>query len=176
MVLRHVLRKENTMYTNKISRVSRDQRLIDGLTKHLGMSTAIFVLGQKYTIKQIVSVLQGRIAKTKAASAAKATWTETVRADRQQATTTKEFVAGVRQTLLTMFAAVNVLADFGISPRKTRKVLSTGDKATAVAKAKATRKARNTVGKTEKLKIKGHLPAPTVPAAPTASDGAPAKA
>jgi hypothetical protein len=164
------------MNTNKSSRVARDQQLIDGITKHLGRSTAIFVLGKKYTISQIVALLKERIAKVSAASAAKAVWTEAVKADRQHTQTTQELVVGVRQTLLTMFASVDVLADFGISPRKTRKVLLSTEKADAVAKAKATRKARHTMGKKEKLKIKGDSPAPPAHAAPTASDGTPAKA
>jgi hypothetical protein len=55
--------------------------------------------------------------------------------------------------------------EFGYSARKAPTV-SAADRATAVLLNQATRKARGTIGKREKLKIKGTLDVPTAPAAP----------
>ncbi len=55
--------------------------------------------------------------------------------------------------------------EFGYSVRKAPAV-SAADRATAVLLNQATRKARGTMGKREKLKIKGTLDVPTAPAAP----------
>jgi hypothetical protein len=51
-----------------------------------------------------------------------------------------------------------VLADFGFTAPKKR-VLTPDEKAAAAVKAKATRKARNTMGKVQKKSVKGTTPA-----------------
>jgi hypothetical protein len=73
----------------------------------------------------------------------------------------------MRQALLVAFAdQVDVLADFGLTGRKTR-VVTPEEKVTAAAKARATRAARHTMGKRQKAAIKGALE-------PSASEAAPA--
>jgi hypothetical protein len=68
--------------------------------------------------------------------------------------------------VLARFGAGSVEAsEFGFAPRKTP-VVSAQTRAAAVVQNKATRDARGTMGKKEKLKIKGVVPTPTAPAAP----------
>jgi hypothetical protein len=45
----------------------------------------------------------------------------------------------------------DVLADFGVKPKKSKTPLTVGEKATAVAKRAATRQARHTMGKNQKV-------------------------
>jgi hypothetical protein len=52
-----------------------------------------------------------------------------------------------------------MLADFGITPPKARTPLSADQKAAAVAKRKATRAIRHTLGPKQKKNIKGTVPA-----------------
>jgi hypothetical protein len=79
-------------------------------------------------------------------------------------------VQGYRDLLVAMFGqASQMLADFGLSPRKVRAPLTVEQKAAAKAKAEATRKARGTKGPKAKLAIKGTAAVPAAePAAPVA--------
>jgi hypothetical protein len=67
------------------------------------------------------------------------------------------------------------LADFGLQPPKARKPLTNEQRAAAVAKLRATRAARGTTSKKQKLSVKGDVtgvqitPVRTAPAASTAS-------
>jgi hypothetical protein len=66
----------------------------------------------------------------------------------------------------------DVLADFRLGPRKTRKRLTGEEMAAAAAKRDSTRKARRTKGSKEKLTVKGDVtgveitPATAAPATP----------
>jgi hypothetical protein len=62
-------------------------------------------------------------------------------------------------------ATSNEALEFGYAPRKTA-TKSAETKATAARLAEATREARGTMGKKERLKVKGTLPVSAAPAAP----------
>jgi hypothetical protein len=79
-----------------------------------------------------------------------------------------------------MFAgSIDSLAVFGLKPRKVRAAPKPEDQVAAALKAKATRKARMTMGPKQKAKIKGVVPETspetpppaTAPVAPTATPG-----
>ena len=94
------------------------------------------------------------IAVEKASRPARAAWQAAVQAAKDERTKTKALVAGLRQALLTAFAATpDTLADFGLTPRK-KPVVKAQTKATAATKAKATRKALGTKGKKQKKAAK----------------------
>ena len=59
--------------------------------------------------------------------------------------------------------AVAMLQDFGMSPPKTPGPVTVKVKAEAVTKSKATREARDTMGKKQKLSVKGAPAASTTP-------------
>jgi hypothetical protein len=67
-----------------------------------------------------------------------------------------------RFLLATYGTATQQLADFGLQPTKARTPLSTEKRATATAKARATRVARGTKGKKQKLAITGNVTGVTV--------------
>ncbi len=62
---------------------------------------------------------------------------------------------------------------FGGKVRKQRAKLTVEQKAARAAKMRATRKARNTMGKKQKAAIKGQMPPPTPPATPPAAPPSP---
>jgi hypothetical protein len=61
----------------------------------------------------------------------------------------------------------DALADFGLTPRKARKALTPAELVRKAEKAKATREARHTMGKRQKLAIHGSAPVVAVPTAPS---------
>ena len=56
-----------------------------------------------------------------------------------------------------VYVTVPILADFGLAPRKEPAPKTTEEKAAAAAKAKATRQARGTTSKKQKLTVKGNV-------------------
>jgi hypothetical protein len=92
--------------------------------------------------------------------------------------------AYVRFVRATFTGATQTLADFGLEPPKARTPLTSGQKAAAVAKATATRKARGTTSKKKKLAVKGNVigvnvtpvtsPAAATPPAPAQEPVSPA--
>ena len=88
-----------------------------------------------------------------------------------------------RFLLATFGMSAQQLAEFGLQPPKARTPLSTDKRAAATAKARATRTARGTKGKKQKLAIKGDVTGVTVtpivvspvPPAPATVPPAPSK-
>jgi hypothetical protein len=124
----------------------------------------------------IITTLQQRIDAANAVEPPRATWLMAVQTDRDLRTKTDPTISGVRQALLLMFGgSIDTLAAFGLEPRKAPTPVPPVEKAVAVQKALATRKARSTMGPKPKAKIKGTVPttAPaTLPAAPSPTTAA----
>ncbi len=168
---------------NRQGSLNQNQKMIEGVQGHLADKS--FIVGDKsYAAKDVIAVYQGRVTTGQAVVTARAAWQAAVKADRDQRAQTAVFVGAFRAIVQGMYQDPGTLADFGLAPRKsTKKTVET--KATAVAKTLATRKARGTMGKKEKSKIKGDITAepsasgseakppaastPTTPAAPAAS-------
>jgi hypothetical protein len=155
--------------SNRGQRQTGDQNLIDGLTKHASTLSSLTFGGTTHPTAVILAVLQARIASANAVLPTRATWQSTVAADRDERTKTQTFVSGLRQALQLAFAgSIDTLADFGLKPRKTPAPRTPEQKAAAVAKAKATRAARHTMGSKQKAKVKGTV-TQTAPATPPAA-------
>jgi hypothetical protein len=136
--------------------------LIAGLKKHEQSLAPFVIAGKSYTAAQVIAAVQSRIDASQAVTPAKAAWQAAVKADRDARTGGQALLAGVRQTLLTVYAgSVDTLADFGLVGRKPR-AISPETQVAAAQKAKATRAARHTMGKKQKAAIHGTVPA-TVP-------------
>jgi hypothetical protein len=167
------------MATKNITRTQQqnvDQKLIDGFNKHAQTIPSLLIGGTSLKTADIIGTLQARIAAANAAVSTRATWQTAVKADHDERAKTKTFVSGLRQAIQVAFAgSIDVLADFGLAPRKQR-VVTPEEKAAASAKAKATREARHTMGSKQKKAIKGTVPqaAPATPPAPASPPNAPA--
>ncbi len=151
--------------TNRTKRQVADQQLIDGLNKHSATITTLVIGGTSLAPAALIATLQARLATASTAQSTRATWQTAVKADVDERAKTKTLVSGLRQAIEVAFAgSIDNLADFGLTPRKTA-VISPEKRAAAAVKAKATRAARNTMSKKQKLAIKGAVP-PTAPATP----------
>ncbi len=162
------------------ARIAADQAMINGVQKFLAKIATLPVGATPMKPTDIVATLQERIDKATAAQTADAALTAAVKADRDEQASTKGFLRALRRIVLGMFEeAPDTLAVFGVKAPKARTV-KVATKAAAVAKNKATRTARGTVGPKKKLAIKGTVPAENgvapAPAAPAPATPAPAAA
>ncbi len=159
------------MTTTKNSRNTRltgDQSLIAGVQKFLGTYASLFIGSTKVTPADIVKVLQERIDASNAVLTADAARAAAVKEDRGKRAETTAFVQSLRRTVQGMFTqSPDTLATFGLKAPKPHK-LTVATKATALAKIRATRTARGTLGSKQKKKVKGTV-APTAPATPPAA-------
>ena len=151
---------------NQAAQLADDQSLIDGLVKHAATLITLMVAGSTVQTSDLVTVLKARIAAIKLVITTKATFMAAVAAAHAEIANTAALVSGARQALKIAFAGqVEGLGDFGLKPPKVRTPLTPEQKAAAVAKAKATRKARNTMGAKQKAKVTGATAAAAAAAA-----------
>ena len=160
---------------NKVSIQANERQSLVGVDKYLKAAT-IMVLGTSYTPTQIKMVIQAHLDAAAATQTARAAWQVAVETERKAHTVAHGVLVGLRSFLIMQYgkAASDVLADFGFVPPKVVK-RTPATKVAATVKSLATRKARKTLGKKQRIAIKGVNPAtPTaVPAHPQASDAAP---
>jgi hypothetical protein len=148
-----------TTQTGKTATVSRAEALSEGITKHFpNAKQSLAFGGTTYTVTQVTTNLQEitdlRTATTDAQSSAKAK----VAAEKAQLPPLLLFMAALVAFVKATFGdAPDVLADFGLVPKKARKPLTAEQLAAAKAKRKATRAARGTVGSKKKLAIVGNV-------------------
>jgi hypothetical protein len=168
-----------TNQSNKRSdQIADDQAMINGIQKFLSPTVVLSVGSQaNLTPADIVKVFQGRLTAGQAVVTAEATRTAAVKGNLDERSKTAAFVQAFRRIVVGMFQeSPDTLAVFNLAaPKAATKTVAT--KATAVAKSKATRVARNTLGSKQKSKIKGTVPvASTEPAQTPAASTAPAPA
>ncbi len=143
--------------SNRVTEQANNLAMINGLNKHPTL-TSFMVGGATVLSTDVVASLQADNAAMAAVIPAKAAWQVAVKAAATQHQTTRAMVAGVRQSLQTMFAGQGaVLADFGLAPRKVPATRTPQEKAASAAKAKATREARGTLGPVKKQSVKGNV-------------------
>ena len=154
--------------------------MLAGVQKFLVQYPSLYVGGQSMTPSAIVTALQNRINASQAAQAAEVARAAAVKANLNERAQSATFEQGLRQVVQGMYSqSPDTLAVFGLKPRKsTKKTVAT--KTEAVAKNKATRAARHTMGPKQKLEITGATPAAgnsgTSPAPAAASGTSPAPA
>jgi hypothetical protein len=153
----------------KNSLKQRVDGLIAGTNKH-PPSGPLTLGNASYTAQSLVQALQSLDDAIAAADAAKASWQQALgkmnEARANGVPVVRDYLAWVK---VTYRSAPATLADFGVAPAKVRTPLTVEQQAAAVAKGKATRLARHTMGKVQKLKVKGTVATATVPDAPAAA-------
>ena len=160
--------------TNKRSdMMAADQAMIDGVRKYLTQLASMPVGSQVMTPADMVKVFQDRLDAGKAVLSADAARAAAIKADRDLRAKTAALAQASRRIVLGMFQqSPDTLAVFGLKVPKAGKA-KVAVKAAAVVKGKATRTARHTAGKKQKLAIKAAPTAATsgtaaTPAAPPA--------
>jgi hypothetical protein len=148
---------------NRLNRLASDQKLIAGVQQHQAQFASVSVDGQVLTSANIVALLQGRVDAVKAVENAEAALLAAYKVERDGRVESSTFRSALVRLIVGMFlSSPDTLAAFGLSaPKVGTKSVKT--KAKAIAKSKATREARHTMGKNQKLEITG---SPETPAAP----------
>jgi hypothetical protein len=147
--------------------VIHDTNLRAGLAKNHKKGDKFVVGGKEITIGDLCSLLDGRVQAAQDLDVKRREHSAAVETYRATVAESKSVVSGVRTQLISQLGATApALSDYGIPPRKTRQVPSVEERAKSVAKSRATREARHTMGPKERLDIKGTVPA-DVPPPPT---------
>jgi len=162
--------------------------LIEGIAKHLATVGQLTLAGGSYTPAQVTTQLQAIVTARADVDAAKAQVEAKLAASRAQAPAQHAFLEALVSYVRAAFGnAPDVLADFGVKPKKAPTPLTVEAKAAAAAKRAATRAKRNTLGKVQRKAVKGDVtgivvtpivapqpatPAPNGTTQPAASGGA----
>jgi hypothetical protein len=116
-----------------------DRNLIAGIKKHLTKSEPITLDNHKYSVTELIQVLESRVEAQAPVALAKAAWLRAARAKEERLSQTDALVQAMKIYFLVRYgSSADVLADFGLAP-KTRKESTVAEKYAATTKATATR-------------------------------------
>jgi hypothetical protein len=114
-------------------------------------------------VNALTQVLQDFVDQRQSVEASKAATRTKVETERTQAPSKTAVIAAFKTVVRGTFGnSADVLADFGLAPKKARAPITAEKAAVAAAKRLATRAARHTMGKNEKKGIKGAVNATLV--------------
>jgi hypothetical protein len=148
----------NLNMKSKSNEAALAESLSAGTQKHLSTMTTIMVGGSTTTPTQAEAQLNALATLRNDVDAARTALETKLAAEKAQIATLRTFlVAYVAFVRATFGNSPDVLADFGLTPKKARTPLTVEQKAARAAKAKATRAARGTTGKKAKLAVKGNV-------------------
>jgi hypothetical protein len=161
---------------NRSTTQAHDGQVIVGIKKDLQSVPSLALGGSTYTPAALTQLIQSRIDAVNTVANAKAQWHDAVTTYAALNSRVTQVVRDLRQYVINASGPDSpVLADYGFTAPK-RTPLTPQQKVAKAALAAATRKARGTLGKKQKLAIKGAVPptpatqgtatAPTVAAAP----------
>jgi len=159
--------------TNKATETTQAQDLLLGFQKHLASVASLTLASVAYTPAQITAALQLLVSLRQAVEAAEAVAKAKLAAEDAQAPALLSLMAALVQYVkLTFSGSPDVLADFGLKPRKVRAPMTAEQKAAANAKRKATREARGITTKAAKMAKTGNVVGVTI--TPVVTDASPA--
>jgi len=155
--------------TTKTDERTQNAQMIAGAQAKLESAGPFTINGTSYTTAQAIARIAQRNTLLDNATSARAQEHTAVLAEQADRPGWTQFINAFRAIVQAMFAAdMATLQLFDITPRK-KATKTTAIKAVAVAKMRATRVARHTLGKKARLAVKGTVtpPAPTPAPAPT---------
>jgi hypothetical protein len=161
---------------NKPTLQARCTKAIAGVAKHFANVPTVGPLkGVAWKPVDIDATLQAAIDAANTADIAKAAWQKTVKDGSAAKTKALALLAALKAYLAAISPsdAVDLLADFGFSPPKPRKV-PVKTKAAAAQKVVATRGLRHTMGKKQRKQVKATSPQPATPVSTQPASPAPA--
>jgi hypothetical protein len=172
------MRETMTTVQGKNQLATLTEQLIAGVAKHLTSGAPVTILGAPYTQAEITTTLQTVVTLRAGVNSAKAQTKAAIATETTQMPALRSFIAALDSCLRGAYGgSPDVLADFGLKPRKVRAPLTVEAKVAAVAKRASTRAARHTMGSVQKKAVKGDVtgvtltpvtsaPVPTAPPAP----------
>ena len=142
----------------KASETTRATQLLAGFQKHLASVTSLTLASMAYTPAQITAALQLLVAIYAAVDTAKSVVQAKLAAEKTQTPPLRSLMAAlVAYVKVTYSESPDVLADFGLTPKKAATKLTTEEQMVAVAKRASTRVNRGTTSKKAKQAIKGDV-------------------
>jgi len=172
-----------TSKPTKAATLAQVQALIAGTKKYFPNGS--FTLGNvAYTTATLIQAFQDLVNALVALNAAKASVKDALKTVSDTTAKVGPVIRDYKRFVLAAFGdATQQLGDFGMQPPKARKPLDSEQRAAVTAKVRATRAARGTTSKKQKLAVKGDVtgvditpitaagpkPTPTAQPAPTAS-------
>ena len=146
------------MPTGKEDTVALAQKLLAGTKKNLSNLSSLMLESGTFTPAQIETSLQTLIDLRTAVDTAKAATQAKLADERAQAPLLQSRMAALVAYVKTAFSnSPDVLADFGLTPKKAKAPLTIAQQAAAAAKRAATREARHTMGTKQKKQVKGTI-------------------
>jgi hypothetical protein len=150
------------------------EQLIAGTKLHFATAASLAFASGQFTPAQVEASLQQLATLRNDVDDARIALKAKLAAEAAQAAALREFMLAFVQFVRATFSkSPDVLADFGLEPKKAAAPLTTEQKAAAVAKREATRAARGTKGSTQLAGIKGAVTGvvitPVVGGAPAAA-------
>jgi hypothetical protein len=146
--------------------------LIAGTQTHLASIGQLVIAGSTLTPAQATTQLQAIVQQFADVDAARASLKAKLAAERAAAPARRVFIDAYVSCVMAAFGtSADVLADFGLAPKKARTPLTVEQKAAAAAKRAATRAKRNVMGSQQRKAVKGNVTGvvvtPIVAPAPT---------
>jgi hypothetical protein len=149
--------------SNKNKDADLAKQFIAGIGKHLANAQSITFGSATLTPADLTQRLQTLVNLRTSVNAAKATAQANLVAEQAQSPALTSQLTGFKAYVKASFSkSPDVLADFGLTPNKARTPLTVEAKAAAAAKRAATRTARHTMGKVQKLDVTGDVVGVTV--------------
>jgi hypothetical protein len=143
---------------SKTSVAALAENLAAGTQKYLANQNSILVAGGTFTAQQVIAQLNALAALRDAVTTAKAVVKGKVADEKAKAPALVLFMDAYEGFVRSAFGnQPEVLAGFGLAPKKARTPPTAEQLAAAKAKRKATREARGTMSKAKKLAIKGNV-------------------
>jgi hypothetical protein len=139
------------------------KQLIAGTQKHLANAGQLTFAGGVFTPAQVEAQLQALATLRADVQTAKATVQAKVTTERAQLPALRAFLLAFADLVRAQFAAQpDVLADFGLKPKKARTPMTAAQRTAANAKRAATRKARGPIGTRKRAAVKGDVTGVTI--------------
>jgi hypothetical protein len=167
------------MPTSKNTEAALAEKLAAGTQKHLSGIGQLVLESGTFTPAQAQAQLQSFAKLRHDVDAAKSAVQAALQDEKSRAPTMRAFYTAFIVYIRAAFGnSPDILADFGLPPKKARKPRTAEQLAAAAAKRKSTRLARGTKGKKQKAAIKGDVTGVvlTPVASPHAAQAAPAPA
>lgn len=142
--------------------ITSNNKAVTAIDKYLSNQPSIVLAAKAYTPAELTAALQTQSANLVAAEEARLRHRRLVAANRAARKADEALRLALKSYVTLQFgaAAVDVLGEFGFTP-KAKQPRSVATTVQAIEKAKATRIARHTMGKKQRLAIKAPpLPAP----------------
>ena len=145
------------MSTSKVTLVQRVRDLIAGTMKH-SPTGPLSLGGRAFTAQSLIQFLQDMENAISQVDTAKASWKGALKNLADAQAKVGPTLGAYRSWVQATYGnAPATLADFGLAPPKARAPLTTEQQAAAVAKRKATKAARHTMGTVQKKAVKGNV-------------------